>query len=477
MPSVARPWRPRLAQHAGDLVVTLIALVARLAVLAWAGGRFPAAADGFYYQTIALRVAEGLGSTWLWPDGAVTYAAHYPIGYPALLAAVYRVFHTSVSVAGVLNALLGSLGALAAYRLALAATTRRWALMAGLAVALHPGLLAYTPALMTEGVTAALLACAAWCASTRSRSGCVMLGVTLGIATLVRPQSLLLAPLWGALCVRARPHDATRDGGRSATARAFAARARRAALATVVVLAVCAPWTARNCVRMKRCALVSVNGGWNLLIGAAPNATGAWAPVDVPEACKTVWAEAAKDDCFAREARKLIAADPVRWVARVPARLAATFDYCGAAGFYLHTSNAAAFPETAKVSLGVLETIYERLVYLGALIAAVRASGARRSARAVVALAGACALCSTHAYLTVLALVVVMLLRGRALLHDATLIPATGAALLATVAVHATFFGAGRYALVLFPLITACAFVQKAADTRIRGYGHHKVAG
>ena len=71
-------------------IVAGVALVARLAVVAWAGGRFPASGDGFYYDVLARRLAHGDGYTWLWPDGAVTNVAHYPVGYPAILAAAVR---------------------------------------------------------------------------------------------------------------------------------------------------------------------------------------------------------------------------------------------------------------------------------------------------------------------------------------------------------------------------------------------------
>jgi len=81
----------KLGVRSGDVVTGGVALAARVIALAWAHDRFPPAADGFYYHTIATRLAGGFGSTWLWPDGAVTYAAHYPIGYPALLALPYRV--------------------------------------------------------------------------------------------------------------------------------------------------------------------------------------------------------------------------------------------------------------------------------------------------------------------------------------------------------------------------------------------------
>ena len=63
----------------------------------WAAGAIPPAADGEYYHRLATRIASGQGYTWLWPDGVVTYAAHYPVGYPALHRAAYALFGGSRS--------------------------------------------------------------------------------------------------------------------------------------------------------------------------------------------------------------------------------------------------------------------------------------------------------------------------------------------------------------------------------------------
>ena len=421
-----------------------MAFVARAAVMIWAGGRFPEAADGVYYHTIASRIADGLGSTWLWPDGKVTYAAHYPVGYPALLSLVYRWAGATATVAGWTNVLIGTAGVLAAYRLARQATGPRRALAAGTAVALHPALIMYTPAIMTEGVTASLVAMAAWAASRRSVRGALALGLVVGLATLVRPQSLLLAPCFGLLA--------------TARAASLSVRLRRAALATLVSLAVCAPWTLRNCVRMNRCALVSVNGGWNLLIGAHPHATGTFAPLEAPEACRTVWDEAEKDACFEREARRFIARAPAHWLSLVPAKLAATFDYSGAPGFYLHQSNPDVFDFDEKRTLGVVETAYERLAYLGAIVAAAFAPGPRRRARMLLGAVSAALLFQTHAYLAVLGLLAVLALDPRRLWEGPHLAGATFVGLASTALAHAVFFGSGRYAMVVFPLVTAFAF-------------------
>ena len=108
----------RVRERRGDArIIFLIALGARAAVVLWASSRFPAVEDGHYYDVLARRIASGVGYTWLWPDGAVTYVAHYPVGYPALVAAGYALFGPTAWVAMTINAVLGAAGAYAGHRL------------------------------------------------------------------------------------------------------------------------------------------------------------------------------------------------------------------------------------------------------------------------------------------------------------------------------------------------------------------------
>ncbi len=428
--------------------VAALALAVRLAIAFWAAPRFPAAGDGFYYDTLAHRLASGRGYTWLWPDGAVTYAAHYPVGYPALLAAAYTLFGGSTAVTLLTNAVIGSLAAPAMHRLALRAASGWRAFGAAMVVALHPALVPYTAAVMTEGVAAALLVVAAAVAAAarnggRSRALFVVAGVVMGVATLVRPQCLVLAPVLGLLGVAAEASWRRRAGG--------------AALVTAVALACCAPWTARNCMRMHRCALVSVNGGWNLLIGTQTT-TGGWGEVVVPSECREVWDEAAKDACFERAARAAIVAAPGTWLAKVPTKLSATFDYIGAAPWYLHLSNPAAFDDRDKRIGGGLETLVTRLLLLGALVACARREGPRHAVRWVLSGGGALAAITPYAWPAYLALVVCLCALGLRLLARAPmLVSFTAAVVAATAATHAVFFGAGRYGLVVLPLVAGLA--------------------
>jgi 4-amino-4-deoxy-L-arabinose transferase-like glycosyltransferase len=430
-------------------MVAAVAFVARAAVALWAGSRFPPAADGTYYDVLARRIAEGRGYTWAWPDGSVTPVAHYPVGFPALLGALYAVFGAHPWLASWVNVLAGVGTAFALHRLALRATTERRALLAGIAVALHPALVLYVPALMTELVATGLVAgaCALAAPARDARRPWAWLGgsgLLLGAATLVRPQSIVLAPALGAL---AAP-PAWRCGW-----------LRGAALATGIALAACAPWTARNCKEMHRCALVSVNGGWNLLIGTQTE-SGGWQEIDVPPECRAVWDEAEKDACFERAGRRTIAAHPGAWLARVPAKLRTTLDYFGAGPWYLHASNGAAFGEGAKAVAAVVEIVVTRALLLAALLAIALSRAAPRAARGMAAIG--CFLSPTHdAWLGYVALALALVLahaRARTLLalHAA-------AVLFATFALHATFFGAGRYGLVVAPFVAALAFVRPRA--------------
>lgn len=443
------------------LVVAAVAFVARAIVVAFSVGRFPPSADGLYYHTFADRLARGLGYTWAWPDGAVTAAAHYPVGYPALLAPAYRIFGAHASVAMGMNALFGVALAVAAHALLVRATTPRLALAGGLVVALHPALVPYVTALMTEGTTAALVAvaCALLAASSRParapRVAFLAGAAVLGVAVLVRPQCLVLAPVFGFFAVPARTR--------------WLSRLARASVLTALVLATCAPWTYRNCVRMKSCALVSVNGGWNLLIGEQTRG-GAWEEVKVPDECKTVWDEAGKDACFGAAAKRSIAANPASWLARAPQKLAVTFDYFGGAPWYLHQANPEVFPYDAKVALGTVETVVSRLLLVLAVVALARARGPLRGARLGLAVVLVAIALSRHAWPAYLGLVILGAMRGpRALSRGPFLVPASLAVIVSTAALHAVFFGAGRYGLVAAPFVAALGFVSSSRAPRSRG--------
>jgi 4-amino-4-deoxy-L-arabinose transferase-like glycosyltransferase len=449
------------------MLVIAVALALRFALALYGSRRFPPADDGTFYHTVASRIASGLGYTWLWPDGAVTYAAHYPVGYPAIIGMAYALFGAHPGVAMTVNALIGGLAALAAHSLVARSASRRAALGAGLLVALEPALVLYTPALMTESVAGALL-CMAGAVAAGARPGrppvrALVAGLVLGIGVLVRPELLVLAPVIGAVSARGL-------GVRHLLV--------SAGIVLAASLCVCLPWTLRNCTKLERCALVSVNGGWNLYIGSSPLGRGGWAPLErigVPEECQTVFAEAEKDACFGRAGARVILERPAAWLALVPAKLAATFDYGTAAAHYLSASNPTLVGERAKTAIGALELLGQRLLLLLALLSLARADGpARRARLAICALSGVMAFLP-WAFVGWVGLVVSGMLLGRALFRSPpTLLAVSSVAM--TALVHAVFFGASRYTLVCLPSLGALAGMALARPAP-RFDSRGKVAG
>ena len=455
--SVADTARDRRLRSRDAWLLAGGALLLRLSVVFWAASRFLPAEDGKYYQIVAWRIARGLGYTWLWPDGVITYAAHYPVGYPAMLGGLYALFGPRPWLAMGLNAVLGSLAVAGVYRLASTVATRRGAIIAGCIAAVHPTLLFYTPALMTEIVSASFLAIGAWIAidaaglvGARRAVAIGGLGLLMGVAMLVRPQQVVFAPVLGWLAMR---------GGTSSLRIGWRRQLLGAGVVTALAVASCLPWTYRNCERMGRCMLVSANAGWNLLIGTSAEGNGAWVAVDkagIPPNCRTVFDEAKKDVCFGDGAVERIRDAPSAWLKLMPKKLERTFDDVGTPGWYLHSSNWKLFPENYKNALGAAEVVVQRIVMLMALGAIFRIRDKRSMLRRGLVIAGAVCMCLPFAWVGILLLTAAALTLGLRLLDDPPLMLAS-VGLASTALIHAIFFGGARYAIVTMPWTIALA--------------------
>src|SRR5690606_13293591 len=134
-------------------------------------------------------------------------------------------------VAPIANALLGALLVVVVHRLARVYLSERRAQAAAILAALHPGLIAYSPVVMTEPL-AALLIVAAFLAALRFSGwrGPATFGFLLGLATLVRPSSLLCLPL----LLFTLKFD-------------WLGAAKRFAVASFCCFLPVLPWTLRNC--------------------------------------------------------------------------------------------------------------------------------------------------------------------------------------------------------------------------------------
>ena len=206
--------------------------------------------DFSFYFNAAARLAAGGGYTM---NGHPT--AYWPIGWPLVLSAFFRVFGAHLWVALALQVLLCSAIAGVVFLIAHRITGSVLAgAVAGLAWTLLPDQLAWTSILGTEPLFTLLALSGVYALVWHNgRKSIVIAGIFLGAACWVRP-TLLLFPVVVAI--------------------AYGVERRRvlvpvadAALLAVVMLLVIAPLTVRNYIALGSPVLVSTNGGVNLWQG------------------------------------------------------------------------------------------------------------------------------------------------------------------------------------------------------------------
>ena len=244
----------------------LLALALRLAWIAYVDpsprdGRFD---DSLWYDSSAQTIADGRG--YIFFDGAPTAA--WPVGYPAFLAAIYRVTDDSVLSAKVANAFLGALTVLGVYALGALVLGPRAGWAAALVLTFFPNQVLFSTLVMSEVLSAFLLLlvllAVVHLTLDRERArwwGVAVVGLLIGLAALVRGEFLLF------FLVPVLPWRLVLGSWRRAlsyTGVAF--------LAMTLVLT---PWTVRNAVRLGYPVVVSTGAMVNFLAGHWSGADGA----------------------------------------------------------------------------------------------------------------------------------------------------------------------------------------------------------
>jgi hypothetical protein len=417
---------------------------------------------GQFYHRGALSIAEGQGYS-----GAVSIAghaareawSHYPVGYSALIGAAYAVFGSGIHTAPLVNAMIGALTAVLAFAFALDILGQRRARIAGVLVALHPGLVLYCALVMTEPLAGFLVLSTGYLAWKvgQQRWGLLACGIALGLSALVRPQSLLTAPLLFLLFRGS-----------------LLQRLLRTTLAVAISLCAIAPWSVRNCMALDGCALISTNGGWNLAIGALSE-TGRFRALTPEDGCRDLNGPVAQDRCWAELGMQRIESDPWKWLSRIPDKLRHTYNHESFAVAYLAEAEPSRWDRDHKWRvMNVMTATHHALMFVAALGAIARFS--RRSWRqraAQVALLAGLLLFAAYA----------LSLPERPLFWVGVAIPVLGlirlpgapplnpglrylfGLLALTSLTHMLFFGDDRYHLAVSPafcLLAAAAFRRPA---------------
>jgi 4-amino-4-deoxy-L-arabinose transferase-like glycosyltransferase len=249
-----------------------VAFLLRLLWIFWS----PAipASDAATYDLVAQRLVAGEGYVL---RGQLS--AYWPVGYPAFLAAIYRLAGHDLLVVKLLQAVLSVCTIVVVYKIGALVFNDIVARLATLMLSFSPNQIAYVSVLMSEVLFTFLLAVALYLwALFRSRASAPLtygwVGIVLALACYVRPIPLLLPGLLFAYDLCAGSHRLK--------------RVKEYFFLLVCMGLAIAPWTLRNWKVLGHPIVLSTNGGINFLMGNNPNATGKYQEIE-NEKVKSVW--------------------------------------------------------------------------------------------------------------------------------------------------------------------------------------------
>jgi hypothetical protein len=273
-------------------VVVGVGFLLRLAWALFAARNVPEAwqtsGDQYWYWYYGNSIAQGRGYVSELTGEATAY---YPIGYPALLGALYFLqLHTPLPddqalVTALMHVGFGTASVALLYVIGAAAFSRRVGLLAAAAYAVYPSAIVAVATFSVETTfiftalgALAIVATHDWSSGPPSTRRLLALGAVLAVSVIVRPFSLpILVALAGCYLVAGLGWRALLRGG--------------AMVMTVVVLAL-VPWTIRNAAELDAFVPLSTNLGDTLCMSRFPGSNGGYswaaheycAPPETPEA-------------------------------------------------------------------------------------------------------------------------------------------------------------------------------------------------
>lgn len=268
-------------------------------------GRDPLYGDASGYHILAVNLLETGGLTW---DGETPTSFRMP-GYPLFLAVVYAIAGPAPVAVRLAHAVLSAMTVIPVYFIGRRLGGKSVAAVAAVGVALHPFLLYMTGWVYSETLFFLLLWTGIWlfilALDHGSPRSAVLAGLTLGMATLVRPEIVVLplcvAGLIWLLLRRPRPSI------------------RAAIIAQTVLLAVVLPWTVRNVMVQRSPVLLTTNTGAVFYGGNNAHANGGFY-LDVPFVLPD-YAETASNTELIRRAVEWIRTNPDQYASLLPQKL------------------------------------------------------------------------------------------------------------------------------------------------------------
>ncbi len=222
--------------------------------------------DGWGYWYTANSVIDGDSFRDPFTEGQ--YSARTPPGWPLVLMGIIFIFGSNLIAAKAFNIIVGAIAAVLVYVLGTKLRDHRTGIVAGGLMAVFPSQIYFTTTLMTETLFVALsttlvLLLTLWLAGTQSMKlwQALVLGLLLGYMSLVRAETILLAPATVVLI--------------KLCGTSWRQLAQYAPLLLVGMAIVITPWTVRNYVRFDEFILIrsaSANGTFApIRTGLSPN--------------------------------------------------------------------------------------------------------------------------------------------------------------------------------------------------------------
>ena len=266
--------------------------------------------DASWYFAKAADLANGLG----YIDGGAP-TAFWPPGMSMALSVAFQLFGISTGAVGLFNLLMGIPAAWLTLSLGRYIFRSEGAgRMALLLLAIYPNSIGYFPLALTEVFYTTLLLAICWLLVVRRGwLAYVCAGLLLGLASLVKAQTLVVVPLIIAIAL-------LREAG---FWRRMPMSALRAAGLIVLAALVIAPWTIRNERYLGSYVAVSTNGGFTLFTGNNDSADGGYQPNDpaVVAIQNAGLDEVARDAAHKEAGVAWIRANPGGFVGLMPAKL------------------------------------------------------------------------------------------------------------------------------------------------------------
>jgi 4-amino-4-deoxy-L-arabinose transferase-like glycosyltransferase len=264
--------------------------------------------DAFFYHRTADLLAGGYG----FASNPGVPTAQWPPVFPFLLSLIYRVTGPDPLAGQLFNAVVGALTVMLLYLLARRLFDRLTATIAAGFLAILPGSILWTGALLSETLYAFVLvgvfALVAWLP--RRPWAVAVLGAAIGVAILTRGEAVLLIPAVLAVWWPELPRRRWLASGLALVA---------------VALLVVVPWSVRNTLALDTFVPLSTNASTTLWSGHNPDATGAqiYAPEsllrEVPRS--GVAREVEESRLLRREALEYMVSHPWRELELIPLKL------------------------------------------------------------------------------------------------------------------------------------------------------------